>query len=67
MSECPPDTDDKSLCTEKDSAKYRSILGCCIWNFVLGRYRLDYATFAMNRINMSPREGHLKDAKRILG
>jgi hypothetical protein len=26
-----PDVDDSSLCTEDDSAKNRSIIGCCIW------------------------------------
>jgi hypothetical protein len=25
-----PEVDDSTLCTEDDSAKYRSIIGCCI-------------------------------------
>jgi hypothetical protein len=33
---------------------------------VLGRFDIAYATSAMSRFNMSPREGHLKAAKRIL-
>jgi hypothetical protein len=48
-----------------DSAKYRSIIGPCIWMIVLGRFDIAYATSAMTRFNMLPREGHLK-AKRIL-
>jgi hypothetical protein len=49
-----------------DSAKYRSIVGCWIWIIVLGRFDIAYATSAMSRFNMLPREGHLKAVKRIL-
>jgi hypothetical protein len=61
-----PGVDDSPLCTEDDSAKYRSIIGCCIWIIVLGRFDIAYATYAMSRFNMLPREGHLKAVKRIL-
>jgi hypothetical protein len=61
-----PEVDDSPLCTEDDSAKYRSIIGFCIWIIVLGRFDIAYATSAMNRFNMLPREGHLKAVKRIL-
>jgi hypothetical protein len=61
-----PEVDDSPLCTEDDSAKYRSIIGCCIWIIVLGRFDIAYATSAMSRFNMLPREGHLKAVKRIL-
>jgi hypothetical protein len=43
-----------------------SIIGCCIWIIVIGRFDKAYATSAMNRFNMLPREGHLKAVKRIL-
>jgi hypothetical protein len=33
---------------------------------VLGRFDIAYATSAMSRFNLSPREGHLKAVKRIL-
>jgi hypothetical protein len=33
---------------------------------VLVRFDMAYATSAMNRFNMSPREGHLKAVRRIL-
>ena len=36
----------KGLCTEEDSAKYRSIIGCCIWIILLGRFEVTYATSA---------------------
>jgi hypothetical protein len=58
--------DDSPICTEDDSAKYRSIIGCCIWIIVLDGFEIAYATFAMSRFNMLPREGHLQAVKRIL-
>jgi hypothetical protein len=61
-----PEIDDLSLYPEDDSAKYRSIIGCCIWIIVLGRFDIAYATSAVSRFNMLPREGHLKAVKRIL-
>jgi hypothetical protein len=61
-----PEVDDTPLCTKEDSARHRSIIGCCIWIIVLGRFDIAYATSAMSRFNMAPREGHLKAVKRIL-
>jgi hypothetical protein len=58
--------DNSPLCTKNDSAKYRSIIGCCIWIIVLDRFDIAYATSSMSRFNMLPREGHLKAVKRIL-
>jgi hypothetical protein len=55
-----PEVDDSPLCTEDDSAKNRSLIGCCIWIIVLGRFDIAYATSAMSRSNLLPREGHLK-------
>jgi hypothetical protein len=61
-----PEVDDSTLCTENYSSKYRSIIGCCIWIIVLGRFDIAYATSAMSRFHMLPREGHLKAFKTIL-
>jgi hypothetical protein len=61
-----PEIDDSPLCTEDDSAKYRSVLGCYIWIIVLGRFDTAYATSAISRFNMLPRKGHLKAVKKIL-
>jgi hypothetical protein len=60
-----PEIHDSPLCTVDKSVKYR-IVGCCIWIIVLGRFDIAYATSAMSRFNMQPREGHLKEVKRIL-
>jgi hypothetical protein len=61
-----PEICDSPLCTEDDSAKYRSITGCCIWIIVLGRFDIAYTTSTISRFNMLPREGNLKAVKRIL-
>jgi hypothetical protein len=61
-----PEVDDSPLCTEDDSAKYKSIIGCCIWIIVFVRFDIAYATSAMSRFNMLPREGYLKAVKTIL-
>jgi hypothetical protein len=62
-----PEIDDSPLCTEDDSAKYRSLtVGCYIWIIFLGRFDKEYTTSAMSRFNMIPREGHLKAVERIL-
>jgi hypothetical protein len=57
-----PEVDDSPLCTEDDSAKYRSIIGCCILiiALVLSIFDIAYATSARNRFNMLPSKGHLK-------
>jgi hypothetical protein len=60
------EVDYSPLCTEEDSAKYRSIIGCCMWIIVRGKFDIPYATSAMSRFNMSPRDGYLKDVKIIL-
>jgi hypothetical protein len=60
------EVDDSPLCIEDVSAKYRSIIGCCIWIIVLGRFDKAYATSDMSRFNMLPRGGHFKAVKRIL-
>jgi hypothetical protein len=61
-----PAMDDSSLCTEDESATYTSIIGCCIWIIVYGIFDIAYATSAMGRFNMLPREGHFKAVKRVL-
>jgi hypothetical protein len=61
-----PETDDSPLCSEDDSDKGRSIIGCCIWIIIIGRFDIAYATSAMTRFNMLPREGHLKAVRRFL-
>jgi hypothetical protein len=35
-----PEVYDSPLCNDDDSAKYISIIGCCIWIIVLGRFEI---------------------------
>jgi hypothetical protein len=58
--------DASPLCTDEDSFMYRSVICCCIWMMLLGRFDITYATFAMSGFNIAPREGHFKAVKRIL-
>jgi hypothetical protein len=55
-----PKIDDTTLCTEEDFTKYRSIIGCLIWIFLLGRFDYVHTTSAMSRFNISTREENLK-------
>jgi hypothetical protein len=50
-----PEVDDSYPCTDEDSVKYRSVIGCCVWIILLGRFDIAYATSAMSRFNMAPR------------
>ena len=61
-----PDNDDSPQCNDEDYARYRSIIGCCVWIIVRGHFDIAYSTSAMTRFNMLPREGHLKAVKSIL-
>jgi hypothetical protein len=54
------------MCNEEDVSKYTSIIGFCICRIVLGRFDIAYATSALSRFIMLPRECYLKAAKRIL-
>jgi hypothetical protein len=49
-----PEVDDSPLCTEDDSDKYSSIIGCCIWIIALGRFDIAYATSAISRLVREP-------------
>jgi hypothetical protein len=54
-----PEVDDTQLCTDEDSTKCRSIIGCCTWIIYLERFDRAYAASPMSKYNMSPREGYL--------
>jgi hypothetical protein len=60
------EVDDTLKCSDEYSAKCRSIIGCCIWIIVLGRFDIAFSTSAMSIYNMASREGYLKGVKRIL-
>ena len=61
-----PELDDSPILGAVDAAKYRSILGSCNWIIILGRFDIAYATNALSRFGMAPREGRLNAAVRML-
>jgi hypothetical protein len=61
-----PKIDDLPLCIEVDSAKNKTVIGCCVWIIVLRRFDIAHFISSMSRFNMLPRKGHLKAVKRIL-
>ena len=62
-----PEIDDSPLLDDLHIAKFWSIIGSANWIITLGRFDINYATSALSRFNMAPREGHLQAAKRVLG
>jgi hypothetical protein len=52
-----PEMDDTPICIEEGNDKYISIIWCCIWIIVLGRFDIAYTTSTMSSFNMSLREG----------
>jgi hypothetical protein len=60
-----PEIGDIPLCTDEDSAKYRSMISCCIWIIMLGRFDNAYDTSTVSRFSMTSREGRLKAVKRV--
>ena len=62
-----PELDDSPLLSKGEASIFRSIIGSCNWIITLGRFDISYATSALSRYNMAPREGHYKAIQRILG
>jgi hypothetical protein len=62
-----PEMDDTPLVSSRDSSKYRGMVGSCNWLITLGRFDINYATQALSRFSMAPREGHFKAMQRVLG
>ena len=64
---CHPELDDSPVLDTKDASRFRAIIGSANWAITLGRLDINYATMALSRYNMEPRQGHLQAAKRIFG
>jgi hypothetical protein len=62
-----PETDDTPLLDEEHASKYRGLVGSANWIITLGRFDIAYATMALARFSMAPREGHFKAMKRVFG
>ena len=62
-----PELDDSPLLDSIRASQFRGFIGSANWTITLGRFDVAYATNALSRFNMAPREGHLKAATRIFG
>jgi hypothetical protein len=62
-----PKTDDTPLLDDKHASKYRGLVGSANWIITLGRFDIAYATMALARFSMAPREGHFTAMKRVFG
>jgi hypothetical protein len=61
-----PGVDNSHSCALDNSSNYTSMIGFCIWIFVLVRLDIAFDTSAMSMFNMVPREEHLKTVIKIL-
>jgi hypothetical protein len=62
-----PETDETPLLDDEHASKYRGLIGSANWIITLGRFDIAYATMALARFSMAPREGHFKAMKRVFG
>ena len=62
-----PELDTSALLDPINASKYRALIGSANWLVTLGRFDIQFATNALARFSMAPREGHLAMVKRIFG
>ena len=48
------------LCDPETASKFRSIIGSINWIVTFKKFDVDFATMSLNKLNMAPKEGHLK-------
>ncbi len=62
-----PELDESPLLDDMHASKYRALIGSANWVITLGRFDIAYATMALARHSMAPREGHFKAMQRVFG
>ncbi len=62
-----PELDKSPLLDDMHASKYRALIGSANWVITLGRFDIAYATMALARHSMAPREGHFKAMQRVFG
>ena len=65
--DCHPEMDNTDLLPEDGITRFKSIMGILQWVVTGGRIDICYSTASLARFCMSPREGHLKNAEKVLG
>ncbi len=62
-----PETDESDFLPSVEIPIYQMLIGCAQWAIALGRFDIQYATNALARFSMIPREGHKKRTLRLFG
>jgi hypothetical protein len=62
-----PELDDSPLLDDLHSSKYCALIGSANWIITLGCFDIAYATMALARYSMAPREGHFKAMQKVFG
>ena len=62
-----PEIDTTDLLNETDHKDFQHIIGMGQWLVIRGRIDITYAVSSLSRFSTSPRQGHLKLARKILG
>jgi hypothetical protein len=62
-----PESDTTDLCTPQEASIYRGLIGSANWMITLGRFDIHYATGALARFSMAPRQGHVTAMHRVFG
>ena len=62
-----PELDKSPLLNDDGIHHYQKIMGVCQWLIVSRQCDLSYAVASLSRFQISPREGHLNLAKKVLG
>ena len=62
-----PELNQTPLLQEADHKQYQHIVGVCQWLIGVGQFDICYAVNSLSRFSMTPREGHLKLARELMG
>jgi Reverse transcriptase (RNA-dependent DNA polymerase) len=62
-----PEMDSTPFLNQVGVSKFRAFIGSANWIITLGRFDIAYATNALSRFSMQPREGHMKAVQRMFG
>jgi len=62
-----PELDTTPLMDEKHASLYHALISSANWLITIRHFDINYATNAMSRFAMAPREGHLAVMKRVFG
>jgi len=62
-----PKMDESPFLSSQDASVFRGSIGSANWLITIGQLDIHYATNALSRFAMAPREGHLTAVKRVFG